>query len=321
MTLEEPIANQRVKGPSKRRKLMRRILFTLGLTIGITAGCVLLFPRYIGNRDATTPSASPDTPGEPAENGREISFTGFDQLAHVGEEVILRTKLETMILKNDLEEKPVLCRVDGEELGEAITDEEGFASWHFTPDKTGDYEIIFYLPDTAEYRPKQTPALLSVRTDDKPIIVSDLDHTVIDIKSETQFFFHDNEKIFPLPGLPDILYELANDYDIIYLTARDDMYVNVTKNWLDRHNLPAAPMFVCDLSEDPFNQGKYKIEALKKLKEKWPNITIGIGDKVHDAEAYLANDMTAYIIGDYDELPEKTIQVTGWSEIQELLKK
>jgi len=318
MIPEEPNANQTVKGPSQRRKITRRVLFTLGLTIGITAGCVLLFPKYIGNRDNLNP---PDVPGAAAENGREISFTGFDQLAHVGEEVVLKTKLETKYLMNDLEDEPVLCRVAGQELGEAITDEEGFAVWHFTPDKTGDYQIIFHLPDTAKYQPKQTPALLAVRTDDKPIIVSDLDHTVIDIKGYTQFFFHDNEKILPLPGLPDILYELANDYDIIYLTARDDMYVNVTKNWLDMYNLPVAPVFVCDLSEDPVNQGEFKIQALKQLKEKWPNITIGIGDKVHDAEAYLANDMTAYIIGDYDQLPEKTIQVTGWSEIQELLKK
>ena len=318
MTPEEPMANQTVKGPSKRRKIIRRILFTLGLTIGITAGMILLFPEYIGNRDATV---SPDAPGKPTESGPEISFTGFDQLAHVGEEVVLKTKLETKYIKNDIENETVLCRVADQELGAALTDEEGFATWRFTPDKIGDYEIIFHLPDTAKYLPKQTPALLAVRTDDKPIIVSDLDHTIIDIKANYQFVFHNNEKILPLPGLPDILHELAGDYDIIYLTARDDTFVNVTKNWLDMYHLPPAPVFVCDLSEDRIDQGEYKIQALKKLKEKWPNITIGIGDKVHDAQAYLANDMTAYIIGNYYQLPEKTIQVTGWKEIQELLKK
>lgn len=317
MTLEQPVANQTVKTPSQRRKIIRRVLFTIGLTIGITAGYVLLFPSYIGNRNATT---HPGATGVPTADGMEISFTGFDQLAHVGEEVVLKTKLETKLIKNDIDDEPVLCRVAGRELGEAITDEEGFATWRFTPGQTGDYEIIFHLPDTTQYRPQQTPALLAVRTDDKPIIVSDLDHTIIDIKTY-QFFLHDNEKIPPLPHLPEILQELAVDYDIIYLTARDDMYVNVTKNWLDMHHLPPAPLFVCDLSEDPVDQGEFKTQALKKLKENWPNLTIGIGDKIHDAEAYIANDMTAYIIGDYDQLPEKTIQVAGWKEIRELLKK
>ena len=62
-------------------------------------------------------------------------------------------------------------------------------------------------------------------------------------------------------------------------------------------------------------------EVLKKLKAQWPKITIGVGDKVHDAEAYLANGMTAYIIGEHNDLPEEAIAVKSWGEILEKLKK
>ncbi|MFC1782236.1 hypothetical protein ACFL02_01455 [Planctomycetota bacterium] len=301
------------KAPKKSQKLLKRILLTFGLFLGITAGWLLFFPSYI------SPAYDPNHAPEPTA-GREISFTGFDGLAHVGEEVILQAKLETKYLRNDIENETVECRVEGENLGAARTDEEGFVRWRFMPKETGNFTVFYQLPAEAGYKPKRTTGLLAVRTDEKPILVTDLDHTVIDI-STYQFIHHDNENIPPLPGAVEILNGLTEDYDIIYLTARDDLYVNVTKYWLDMYGLPRAPLFVCDLSEEPVDQGAFKKEVLKKLKAQWPKITIGVGDKVHDAEAYLANGMEAYIIGEHDELPDKTISVTSWKEIQEKLKK
>ena len=304
------------KAPKRSRNIFKRILLTLILTMVVTGVWVLLFPS-----DIHKPYPAPEGENTAArEAGRTVLFTGFDGLAHVAEEITLKAKLESRYLKDDIANATVACYVADQYLGEAQTDEEGFAVWRFMPQKTGNFTVVYQLPDDSKYKPKRAEGLLAVRTEDKPVLISDLDNTIIDI-SNYQFLFHNNESIPPVPGAPEILKELSRQYDIIYLTARDDLYVNVTKNWLDMYGLPRAPLFVCDLSEEPADQGEYKKEVLRQLKAKWPNITIGVGDKVHDAQAYLANGMAAYILGEHDELPENTITVKSWKEIQEKLKR
>jgi len=58
------------------------------------------------------------------------------------------------------------------------------------------------------------------------------------------------------------------------------------------------------------------------LKKRFPNIVAGVGDKVSDANAYLANGLNAIIIGPErdDGLPAKAIWVKTWAEIEKLLK-
>jgi hypothetical protein len=253
-------------------------------------------------------------------SGKRISFSGLDALAHKGEEVVLKAKLETRHLRRDIEQEPVECYVDGALIGQARTDEEGFASFRFTPGRLGDFEVEYRLSDASGYLPKSARGLLAVRDERRPVLVSDLDYTLIDM-STYRFFDHDNQKIPPFKGAPEGMTKLAREYDVIYLTARDDIYLNVTKEWLAMYEFPKAPLFFCDLSEDPVRQGAYKQEALKALKERWGNLTVGVGDKAHDARAYLANGMQAYILGDHDELPEGAIPVKDWDEVVKLLGK
>ena len=285
------------------------------LISGLLAG-VLLVLMVSGMIEPHAYAEDKDSTSE----GKRISFAGFDALAHVGEEIILKAKLETVLLRKDIEHEQVDFYVDEVFVGSSRTDDEGFALMPFTPEKTGDFNVVYKLPAASGYSPEKTKALLAVRTEERPALVTDLDYTLIDM-SKYRFLIHDNKKIPPIEGALEGLKELAKRYDIIYLTARDDIYLNVTKDWLEMYGFPRAPVFFCDLSEDPLSQGKFKEKALKELKSKWPNIEVGIGDKVHDAEAYIAGGIKAFLLGRHESFPEGAIVAEKWSEICEALKK
>jgi len=67
---------------------------------------------------------------------------------------------------------------------------------------------------------------------------------------------------------------------------------------------------------------KYKKREIAALKKRFPNIVGGVGDKVSDANAYLASGLEAVIIGPErdDGLPGKAIWVKTWAEVEKLLK-
>ena len=309
-------ASAAFQGEARHRRRIRVLFITVCLSALLAMPLLLPLRPRTGWEAHAQNNLKEETERKPSR--KRVSFMGFDALAHVGEEITLKAKLETRHLRRDIENEPVQFYVGGKFVGSAETDEEGFASFRFRPQKLGDFEIEYRLSDASRYEPKKTGGLLSVRDEKRPALVSDLDYTLIDMR-KYRFLDHDNEKIPPIRNAPQGMRKLAKTYDIIYLTARDDIYLNVTKEWLAMYKFPRAPVYFCDLSEDPIRQGRYKQKALKSLKAKWPNIKIGIGDKDHDARAYLANGMKAYILGDYDDLPEGAISVKDWDEILSLL--
>ena len=164
--------------------------------------------------------------------------------------------------------------------------------------------------------------MLAAYKKDALILVSDIDHTIADV-ALTAYLFTSNEKVLPLPGSVDVLHRLKKRYTIIYVTGRDDEFMNVTRDWLRLHAFPPGPVFFWDLGVKPFSMGKYKAETIKALKVRFPNMSVGVGDKIHDAEAYLGSRMRAIIIGDKfpENLPDGAEFVRSWAEIGRMLLK
>jgi len=296
---------------------LRSTALAAGFFVLAAAGTVLP-PECAGNDDSKPVCAAAETSEHP--DKKKIVLTGFDALAHLADAVTLRVKLETSRLRKDIEDRNIDFYVDDTFVGSSETDDEGLASLNFRPEKEGNFDVVYKLPPPSGYRPYSATALLAVWTAKRPILVTDLDYTIIDM-SKYRFLDHDNEKIPPIEGALEKLRELSKLYNIIYLTARDDIYLNVTKEWLAMYGFPRGPVFFCDLSEDPLSQGKFKEKTLRDLKAKWPNIKVGVGDKVHDAKAYIAGGIKAFLLGEHKSFPEGTVVVNNWSEIHEVLTK
>lgn len=257
---------------------------------------------------------------------KKAKLQAYDILALPGETVTLRAKLEErggLGMKPDLEGELVLFHHgNGSLLGKALTDDNGWADLKYAvADKPGsDVSVDCSLAPESEYATPKATLLLAVRDGNATFLVSDLDHTVADVSS-LGFLVKSNKSVPTLPGAPEALTRLAKIYSILYLTARDDAFMNHTKSWLRMKGFPPGPVFFWDLGGKPFDSGDYKTEALAKLKKRFPGLACGVGDKVHDVEAYLANGMRAFLIGDEpdEDAPEKAEFVKSWKDVEKKL--
>ena len=74
-----------------------------------------------------------------------------------------------------------------------------------------------------------------------------------------------------------------------------------SKGWLRQQGYPPGVLLVSKMSQALGDSGEYKTARLAALKESFPNIKIGIGDKVSDAQAYLENGLETYLIPHYED--------------------
>ncbi|MDY7011154.1 MAG: hypothetical protein SVV80_10445 [Planctomycetota bacterium] len=263
-------------------------------------------------------------------------FYAFDMLAQTGKPTELLARVIYVKKFEEVEKATVEFTLGKELLGKVLTDKDGYARLKWTPPKSGDYEIkakITAVPED-DYKDmlKVTPAslLVSARPKDAHFIVIDLDHTVVD-SGFAKVVFSDTAK--PMARADKVVKELSGKYGIIYLTHRPDLLGNKSKDWLTGNGFVRAPLLVSSLKQSIGDSGKFKSERLAELRKDFPNIRIGIGDKISDVEAYVANDMTGYLIpnynrddddaGDFRKLAKKIRKldsrihvVDGWEEIR-----
>ena len=139
--------------------------------------------------------------------------------------------------------------------------------------------------------------MVSAREKDTAFVVVDLDHTTVG----SSFLMVLTGQAEPMADAQDALRTIGEQYSLIYLTHRPEEMGITTKQWLIDHDFPRAPLLMAQLSQSIGSSGEFKTERLAKIKEAFPGLAIGIGDKLSDAEAYLANGMTAYLIPHYDD--------------------
>ena len=267
-----------------------------------------------------------------AEKG--IIFYAYDVLTYPREPVELAANVQMARILEDVPDVTVGFYRDSKLVGSAKTDDDGLASLRWTPPKAGDHFFtakIIAVPDE-DYKDmlevSPAPLLVAARPKETPFVVIDLDHTVVG----SSFFRVLLGGAKPMTNSVEVTGKIAKKYSIIYLTQRPALLTRKSKLWLKDNRYPTGVLLLSDLREALSGSGKFKTNRLAETKKSFPGIQMGIGDKPSDAQAYVDNGMTAYLLPHYKEkskdLKKKAKQirdlrgqgrlhvVADWSEIE-----
>jgi len=234
-------------------------------------------------------------------------FYGYDRLTYPGEPVDLTARVRWVRTMKDVPGVTIEFRQGDNVLGRAKTDEDGVARLEWKPPKAGDYEFtadIYAVPDPDYNEMLQVtpaPLVISARPKQTRFVVIDLDRTVVD----ASFFRVIVGGARSMSGAASAVAELARTREVIYLTHRPDVLMVKSRNWLKQEGFPRGTLMVSRLSQAFGSSGKFKAQQIRTLRMMFPGVEIGIGDKISDAEAYVANGMTAYLIPHYDRDDEE----------------
>lgn len=260
-------------------------------------------------------------------------FSASDALVLPGEQTPLRTKVQGGDFLSARPGCVVRFYRDGKLFKAAETDDDGVASVWFRPDSEGDHTFTVELASTGlEGNPPEPQTLLvAARSAQQNMVIVDLDKTVVASGFHTVLIGEPS----PMEGSAELLRQLARTYTIVYLTHRPDYFGPKSKAWLGRYDFPKGPLLLAGSEEFFKGSGTYKAEALRKLRQRFENIKIGIGDKVSDALAYSNNSMRAFLIVQIPQttdpapfelladriatLPEDVQVVTGWDQIEKAI--
>ncbi len=150
---------------------------------------------------------------------------------------------------------------------------------------------------------------------DRTIIAVDIDDTISDTEFDDLLTERRDSESDPISGSRRGLEELAEDFQLIYLTARPRGLHGTTRRWLEEHKYPAGPIVVSARSADVIHQSNYRQRALSELRLQFPNLLIGIADRTGDARAQAANGMMSVLIREeppLGELPANTLVFEKW---------
>lgn len=247
---------------------------------------------------------------------------GYDVLARPGGTVTLRAKLEkrgALGVNPDVRGEPVLFRLGESAIGEAATGDDGTASLAWKPPAgAAVHEISLSLRPGSRYRASALPLRVYLRDAERPSLVVDIDGTIC-AGGEKEVATKPASEIAAVEGAAEALVALAESFDLLYLTGRDDALIETTRAWLDLRGFPRAPILFRDLSLFTLSAEAYKKEALLSLRKEF-RLVAGIGDRPEDAEAYMAAGLAAYLVGDTTKVPRGARKLVRFEEIVRLLR-
>ncbi len=260
-------------------------------------------------------------------------FYGFDTIVLPGRPADIAVRLQKGPYLNDEEGVLVRFERNGQFVALSRTDDEGYARATFTPPEPGDYLVTARTVggDPDEPDPEPVRVLVACRKADTPIAIVDIDKTLVASSFDTVL----SGEPEAMPGSKAFLKQLAADHTLVYLTLRLDYFGPKTKRWLDDQGYPVGPLWVSRFHGLLQGNRDYRRERIRKLRRDFVHVKLGLGDKISDAVAYLANEMDAAIfiqpdrIGEPDEarqlassleaLPQRTIVVSGYEDLQKAL--
>ncbi len=263
-----------------------------------------------------------------------VLFYAYDTLARPGEEVELAAQL--LYDLDGIEGVTLAFDLDGRRVGSAETDGDGLASIRWTPDSPGDHAFDVRIVSTRKETWRKelskidpTPLLVAARRRDAQLAVIDLDHTLVD----SSFLRVLIGGAKPMPDSVRVTQRLREDYTIVYLTHRPNILTRKSKQWLRTRGYPRGVLMVSSLSEVA-DSGAFKTARLAEVRQAFPNLRYGIGDKYSDAQAYVDNGLEAFLIPHYDPEDRDEVRqairsirnlkgqgrlhvVSGWVEVEQ----
>lgn len=269
-----------------------RELLSVAFAVTILTAC--------GGEAAQEPAQTEDVPW-----GYRVS--AYDVLAQPGDKARLRVKVEYAgPFHVDAYGVMVTFSVNGEVIGRVESGDEGYADlWVEVPGRADVVSFVGRVEDDAAV------GRLVVRQEEESFFVADIDQTISDMPG-IRAFVTSNDEIPAVEGSVSTLKRLSREHTIIYLTARDDYLMNKTRGWLEQKGFPAGPLYVHDWELGGETSGAFKQRKLANLKERFPNLVAGAGDKKSDAEAYAINGMRSYLFFDHQDGAQT---VRSWREI------
>ena len=306
----------------------KRLLFAA--TVVAVACVFIVICRNAPNAAGPGAGDAPDGPAAPPRfraaayplEGARFMIWGFDAMVPPGAEAELRGKVKSQIFgplshsprgrtleflvpaaEVALRQPPEADWEAWKPVGEGRTDGEGFArARHVPATAPGEPPArVRILPVVVREAsdPDRSRAAFHVFTfpADTPLVVVDIDWTIS--RTGTMDWLrnagHDFE---PVPGAVEGTRAIAERALVVYLTAREAMFTNETRLWLQRHGFPLGPLLLRDLGEDPLSASGFKRQTIARLKRDFPDIVAGIGERIKDARACAANGVPAFVIRD-----------------------
>lgn len=253
-------------------------------------------------------------------------ISGYDILALPGENIEITVKAEkakVFPFRSDIKNQSIQYYLKDNYIGKGVTNRDGLSKLKFHFNQAGLHLIKSILGPKSKYKAAPTDNRVLIAEKNQPILITDIDHTIADITG-LEFLRTADELIPELPKAAKTLNKLRSEFLVVYLTARDDVFIKRSKYWLDFMNFPKGPSFFWDFgffNGVPRNHGEFKEAQIRKLKTKHKKILIGVGDKPHDIVAYRNNGLRAYYIGHAgNPLPKATIKVKSWSDLANHLR-
>jgi hypothetical protein len=245
-----------------------------------------------------------------------VLITPYDLLLPAGEPATLDVEVERRILTFI---DPAIADedIEVEGVGRARTKSDGIASFDLGKLPVGTHHF------KVKMNRKPPEALVRIVERDTPVIVVDIDHTIADV-SPQGFIFRKVQNVRPVLGSREALDELSKTMQILYLTARDHIFTRKTKLWLRAAEFPEAPVYLRKgtrfWSASP---QAHKIERLKEIRSRFPNIRWGVGDKPGDVAAYIAHGIRPILLAPARPLgiTENVPCLPDWKAILELIRK
>ena len=263
------------------------------------------------------------------------ALLAHDVLAEPGAEVTLEAGLRSGLRLTGEGGRRIQFHLDERRLGEVASNTDGNAAVRWTaPERPGDYVVrVRIKPDDQPDKPvEETQLLVAVRKPDTPMVVVDLDKTVV--ASGFARVLLGGAK--PMSGANVVLERLAKTHTIIYLTHRPGFLGPKSKRWLTENRFPTGPVLTSTLGGFLKGSGDYKTGRIASIKRTYPNLAVGIGDKISDARAYADHGLASILIlhvdwseddpEDYEKvardlasLPQAVHVVTNWSDVSAIL--
>jgi hypothetical protein len=125
----------------------------------------------------------------------------------------------------------------------------------------------------------------------RTVIAIDIDDCIIHTRYHHAIFSRFDNVSKPFPLAAETIRSLSENFQIIYISARPWFWYPGTRDLLQRSGLPEAPIVHSSRLMYLVAQKHYKKLVVRQMKEKIPNLLIGIGDRFRDIYGFRSNDL------------------------------
>jgi len=246
-----------------------------------------------------------------------------DVVCPVHDKARLVGKLEyrgLVIFNPGIEDRDLAFLVDGRPVGQDETNDEGYARVKHRCVGPGEVPLEVRYRDRRG-RSHSARATVFAWPEDDPVLVVDIDHTVAEPRTRS-LLGPGPDRSEPLPGAAALLSDLARHFHVVYLTARPREMSVKTRRWLAEHAFPRGPLLTWDVDRYEWSATDFKKDRLDDLTDRFDQVTIGIGNRGGDHEAYRKRKLLTVLVdpdaGPRGRIIERGVILPDWAAVRRL---